>query len=121
MYYFILSYNDFCPVFFPFLALLFSFPHTLCIFAIISSASTLFPSHMKKTQHNWLRNYQELKQFIKEHHHLPDKRKEENRGLLNWWKYNRKKEKAGELSPYYSELLHLLSDMRSTTSEHTKD
>lgn len=38
-----------------------------------------------------------LKVYIEEHHHLPDKRKVENRGLLSWAKYQRKRIKAGAL------------------------
>ena len=47
----------------------------------------------------WNRNFRKLKAYIDEHHHLPDKKKVEHRGLLNWVKYNRKKIKAGTLAP----------------------
>lgn len=47
----------------------------------------------------WNRNFRKLKAYIDEHHHLPDKKKVEHRGLLNWVKYNRKKIKAGTLPP----------------------
>ena len=49
----------------------------------------------------WERNFCELKDYIDEHHHLPDKKKVENRGLLNRVKYNRKKIKAGTLDPAF--------------------
>lgn len=38
----------------------------------------------------WYWNFELLKVYISEHHHLPDKNKVENRGLLNWAKYQRK-------------------------------
>lgn len=38
---------------------------------------------MTKNEHNWLANYNALKEYISVHHHLPDKKKVENRGLLN--------------------------------------
>ena len=47
----------------------------------------------------WNRNFRKLKAYIDEFHHLPDKKKVENRGILNWVKYNRKKIKAGTLDP----------------------
>ncbi len=76
---------------------------------------------MKKSQENWLEKYHQMKLYIEENRHLPDKRKVENRGLLNWWKYNRKMEKAGKLSPYYAELLRLLSDMRHTSPDRQEE
>lgn len=70
---------------------------------------------MKISEIKWLRNYELLKAFIKEHH-LPDKRREENRGLLNWWKYNKKLIKQGKLSDERIRLLKELNEMRSTMS-----
>lgn len=53
----------------------------------------------------------ELKTYIEEHHHLPDKHKVENRGLLNQVKYTRKKVKEGKLSDVqvleFEEILNL--------------
>ena len=37
-----------------------------------------------KNDENCLANYEALKTYIDEHHHLLDKHKEENRGLLNF-------------------------------------
>lgn len=51
---------------------------------------------MKKDE-KWLANYDALKTYIEEHHHLPDKHRVENRGLLNFSKYTRKKIKEGTL------------------------
>lgn len=42
---------------------------------------------MAKNDEKWLTNYEALKAYIDEHHHLPDKHKVENRGLLNFSKY----------------------------------
>ena len=52
---------------------------------------------MAKNDEKWLANYEALKEYIDEHHHLPDKHKVENRGLLNFSKYTRKKIKEGTL------------------------
>lgn len=60
----------------------------------------------------WNRNFRKLKAYIDEHHYLPDKKKVEHRGLLNWVKYNRKKIKAGTLDPEKMQLLSELLDSR---------
>lgn len=67
----------------------------------------------------WNRNFRKLKAYIDEHHHLPDKKKVEHRGLLNWVKYNRKKIKAGTLSPEKVQLFCKLLDSRSSNSPDT--
>lgn len=51
-----------------------------------------------KNEENWLANYEALKAYIDEHHHLPDKHKETDRNKLSWWKYQMKKKKAGTLT-----------------------
>ena len=38
---------------------------------------------MAKNDEKWLANYEALMAYIDEHHHLPDKHKVENRGLLS--------------------------------------
>lgn len=70
-----------------------------------------------KNDEKWLENYEALKAYIDEHHHLLDKHKVENRGLLSWWKYQMKKKKAGTLSEELERMLQELADSRST--EHT--
>ena len=45
----------------------------------------------------WYQNYKALKAYIQERGHLPDKHVVENRALLSWAKYQRKKIKAGKL------------------------
>ena len=66
----------------------------------------------------WNRNYRKLKAYIDEHHHLPDKKKVEHRGLLNWVKYNRKKIKAGTLAP---EKMHLLCELLDSRASNSPD
>ena len=53
---------------------------------------------VSKREQNWQEHYAQLLAYVQEHRHLPDKRKVENRGLLNWWKYNKKLAKLGKLS-----------------------
>ena len=50
-----------------------------------------------KNDENCLANYEALKTYIEEHHLLPDKHRVENRGLLNFSKYTRKKIKEETL------------------------
>lgn len=71
------------------------------------------PIHDEK----WLANYEALKAYIEEHHHLPDKHKIENRGLLSWAKYQRKKIKEGTLDAEKRVQFESLLATRST--EHT--
>lgn len=70
-----------------------------------------------KNDEKWQANYEALKAYIDEYHHLPDKHKVENRGLLSWWKYQMKKKKAGTLAEEQERMLQRLADSRST--EHT--
>ncbi|MGM9758746.1 MAG: helicase associated domain-containing protein [Parabacteroides sp.] len=65
-----------------------------------------------KNEQRWRENYERLKAYIVENRHLPDKKKVENRGLLNWWKYNKKMIKQGKLDPERIRLLSELSEMR---------
>ena len=65
-----------------------------------------------KNDIKWLANYNALKQYIADNRHLPDKKKEENRGLLNWWKYNKRCAKQGKLDKERINMLQTLSDMR---------
>ena len=53
-----------------------------------------------------------MKAYILEHRHLPGKRNVENRGLLNWWKYNRKLINHGQIDPERQRLLAELGNMR---------
>lgn len=63
-------------------------------------------------EQRWMEHYELLKAYIAEHHQLPDKKKVENRGLLNWWKYNKKRVRQGLLAPDKVSLLMELSRMR---------
>ena len=47
-----------------------------------------------------------------EHHHLPSKKRVENRGLLNWWKYNQKRLRQGKLIEDQVAKLKELGEMR---------
>lgn len=68
-------------------------------------------------EESWNKNYELLKAYIEEHHHLPDKKKVENRGLLSWAKYQRKCIKAVTLDEKRKRMFEELMDSRST--EHT--
>lgn len=65
----------------------------------------------------WWENYEALKRYVLERGHLPDKHVVENRALLNWAKYNRKKIKAGTLETDKVQLFEELLALRS--NEHT--
>lgn len=68
---------------------------------------------MTTNERNWMANYNALKDYIYANRHLPDKRKVENRGLLNWWKYNKKRIKLGKIDEQKIRMLQELSDMRN--------
>lgn len=67
-----------------------------------------------RTKHDvkWLAHYNELRIYLEEHHQLPDKKRTENRALLNWWKYNKKLFKAGRLTEERLKMLHQLNELR---------
>ena len=65
----------------------------------------------------WRENYEALRRYVLERGHLPDKHVVENRALLNWAKYNRKKIKAGTLETDKVQLFEELLALRS--NEHT--
>ena len=70
-----------------------------------------------KSESNWYQNYDALKAYILERGHLPDKHVVENRALLSWAKYQRKKIKEGTLENEKRELFESLLAIRS--NEHT--
>lgn len=70
-----------------------------------------------KNESNWYYNYEALKAYILESVHLPDKHVVENRALLSWAKYQRKKIKEGTLDDEKRELFESLLATRS--NEHT--
>lgn len=70
-----------------------------------------------KNDFNWYQNYETLKADILERGHLPDKHVVENRALLSWAKYQRKKIKDGTLDNEKRELFESLLATRSI--EHT--
>ncbi|MCF2658251.1 MAG: helicase associated domain-containing protein [Parabacteroides sp.] len=65
-----------------------------------------------KNELKWQEKYEQMKAYILEHRHLPGKRNVENRGLLNWWKYNRKLINHGQIDPERQRLLAELGNMR---------
>ena len=70
-----------------------------------------------KNEEKWMENYEALKSYILQRGHLPDKHIVENRALLSWAKYQRKKIKEGTLDEEKRELFESLLATRST--EHT--
>ena len=73
-----------------------------------------------KNETRWLENYEQLKLFIQEHGHLHNKKKVENRGLLNWWKYNQKLIRRGALDEERCQMLQRLSDMRTSIAPRSE-
>ena len=70
-----------------------------------------------KTDSNWYRNYEALKVYMRQRGHLPDKHVVENRALLSWAKYQRKKIKEGTLDEEKREMFESLLATRS--NDHT--
>ena len=70
-----------------------------------------------KNDAKWHQNYEALKVYILQRGHLPDKHVVENRALLSWAKYQRKKIKEETLDEEKRELFEALLATRST--EHT--
>ena len=70
-----------------------------------------------KTDSNWYRNYEALNAYILLRGYLPNKHVVENRALLSWAKYQRKKIKEGTLDEEKRELFESLLATRS--NEHT--
>lgn len=64
-------------------------------------------------EQRWMENYRQLLAYVEQHHQFPDKKKVENRRLLNWWKYNKRKINNNTLSDEKLELLADLSAMRT--------
>lgn len=68
-------------------------------------------------ERKWQEHYNELKEYISIHHQLPNKKVVHNRGLLNWWKYQKRLFKEGKLSDERLQLLRELSGMRNVRRE----
>lgn len=67
---------------------------------------------MSRRESVWNTRYAELKACIEEFGQLPDKRRVDNRALLNWWKYNRRLLKNGKLDENRTLLITNLGNMR---------
>lgn len=71
-----------------------------------------------KNDENWRVNYEALKAYIDEHHHLPPKNAPLGaKYLLNWCKYVRKTIKEGTCDDWKREMFERLMEERS--NEHT--
>ena len=68
--------------------------------------------NMTKREANWQESYKELLAYVEEHGQFPNKKKADKRGLLNWWKYNRKCIKTGKLNADRLEKLRKINEMR---------
>lgn len=67
---------------------------------------------MTKNETKWEYNYLKLYEYIQIHKQFPDKKKEEQRGLLNWWKYNKRLIKSKNIDNVRLQRLIALSEMR---------
>lgn len=65
-----------------------------------------------RNEQKWHANFNKLKAYIEEHGQLPDKKKEPERNLLNWWKYNKRLIKQGKMDAERYVKLMMLSNMR---------
>ena len=65
-----------------------------------------------RNEQKWQANFNKLKAYIEEHGQLPDKKKEPERNLLNWWKYNKRLIKQGKMDAERYVKLMMLSNMR---------
>ena len=70
-----------------------------------------------KNDCNWYQNYEALKAYIQERGYLPDKHVVENRALLSWAKYQKRKIKEGTLDEEKLMMFEALLATRLT--EHT--
>ena len=74
---------------------------------------------MSKNDEKWLVNYEALKAYIDEHHHLPPKNAPLGaKYLLNWCKYVRKTIKEGTCDVWKKEMFEELMAERHL-DEHT--
>ena len=64
-------------------------------------------------EETWNKKYQALKAYVEEHKQFPHKKKVDNRALLNWWKYNKKRMMQGAMTEDKQTLLLELSNMRT--------
>lgn len=72
-----------------------------------------------KTDSKWMSNYEALKTYIVEHHHLPPKNAPlDAKFLLNWSKYVRRTIKEGTCDDWKRELFESLMAERHL-DEHT--
>lgn len=72
----------------------------------------------EKTDSKWLANFESLKAYIAEHHHLPPKSATDGKWMLNFAKYTRKKIKEGTIDDWKREMFESLMAER-WMDEHT--
>lgn len=72
----------------------------------------------EKNEKKWFQNYQSLKVYIDEHHHLPPKSATEGKWMLNFAKYTRKTIKEGKCKEWKREMFERLMAERHL-DEHT--
>ena len=62
-------------------------------------------------EERWMAKYEEIMAFMAENHRRPSKFIDEERGMRNWWKHNRKLLKAGKMAPERVEMMGKLVDL----------
>ena len=60
----------------------------------------------------WIAKYNEVAEFIKANHRNPSKYVDEERGLVNWCKHQRKLINAGEMKPERVKLFEELQELK---------
>lgn len=71
-----------------------------------------------KNDEKWLANYEALRTYIDEHHHLPPKSATDGKWMLNFAKYTRKTIKEGKCQGWKREMFESLMNERHL-DEHT--
>lgn len=71
-----------------------------------------------KSDENWLHNFECLKTYIDEHHHLPPKSATDGKWMLNFAKYTRKIIKEGRCEEWKKVMFEALMNERHL-DEHT--
>lgn len=71
-----------------------------------------------KSDEKWLHNFECLKAYVDEHHHLPPKSATDGKWMLNFAKYTRKTIKEGKCEEWKKEMFEALMSERRM-EEHT--
>lgn len=62
----------------------------------------------------WIIKYNMVLEFVKEHHRGPSRHHVEEHDMLNWMKFNRKKDNAGKLNGFRKEKFVALRELISS-------